>query len=136
MTSPSSQGKPSHDEMDDSSSYPPLVRPVLHDNIPPRLLNGIVAQSQYILKQLSIINQQNEWLIEASVNTNTQVRQTNGRLLKLEEWRKPLDDKKILDKVTWLDRLFNFWTVLAVLVGTFGTLAGFIFTILHAYHLI
>ena len=145
--------RPDSDEITDRSSYPELKKPIFHDNIPSHLLAGIDDQSRYIIQQLSMISQQNEWLISAAIDTNAQVRHTNGRVLGLEEWKRPieeadvaakldkledwkksLDDKNILSKVKAMDKFSNFWTVLIAILVLLASLSGIIVALLHSFH--
>ena len=137
----------------DRSTYPPLEKPIFHDIIPAHLLVGIDAQAKYVIEQLSMISQQNEWLIKAATDTNTQVRHTNGRLIKqeewkasldehniidaitkLQEWKEPLEDRNILAKVQLADKLINFWTIIVAILVLLGSCGASIIAIAEHFH--
>jgi len=99
------------DKKKDESSYPPLERPQFHSNIPPHLLQGVDDQTKYVIESLSLIDQQNQWLIKAAIDTNEQVRHTNGRVKNLE---------KVRDKIT------SFWVVLMGIILSLSTILGLI----------
>jgi hypothetical protein len=101
-----------------SSDYPALEKPVFHDNIPAHLLQNVDEHTKYVIQQLSTISQQNEWLIKAAIDTNKQVRHTNGRVKILESWQTQLDEKIVIEKLGILEKIFNFWTIsFAFIVG-------------------
>ena len=117
----------------ESSSYPELEKPLFHDNIPAHLLVNIDEESRYVIQQLSLISQQNEWLIRAAIDTNEQVRHTNGRVKGLESWKSKLQDKKLENKLAVLDKIFNFWTVSAAFVLGASSIIGMILGVLKAF---
>lgn len=119
-------------EIEKISSYPELERPVFQDNIPAHLLVGIDDRSRYSIQQLSLISQQNEWLIKAATDTNEQVRNTNGRVKLIEVWRTKLEDKQIESKLSVLDKLFGFWAVTTGLIFGAATIAAGVIAALKA----
>ena len=69
--------------MDDlNSDIPPLDVPEFKSTIPAHLTGESPAHVKYIIESLSIIEQQNKWMINVAIETNTQVRKTNGRVNK------------------------------------------------------
>ncbi len=69
------------------SKVPPqdLEIPEFQSLIPVSLLHGVSEREKHILETLSIIQQQNAWLIPMAAKTFAQATATNGRVLKLED---------------------------------------------------
>lgn len=53
-------------------------------NIPPHLLDGADDQTRWLMNEMSKNSQGIEWTCHGLLDTNRQVRRTNGRLLKAE----------------------------------------------------
>lgn len=135
----------SNDRPQSSYNYPELDKPEFKSSIPPHLLNNTDDQTKYVLKQLDMINQQNEWLIRAAVDTNEQVRHTNGRLKSIEKWKETLEEKHITEKLDMMDTfkdtefvevikivktLKSFWVVFGGIIGFLAILGSAILSIL------
>lgn len=82
-----------HEESDSiahESTYPQLELPEFESTIPPHLLNGVSPENQFVMEHINIQTQYIKWLCEAAIDTNQQVRKTNGRLKKVESWKDKL----------------------------------------------
>lgn len=64
------------------SDYPELKLPPdgWKSNIPPSLLTNVEPQMVWLMEQMSKNTQATEWTSHAAMDTNQQVRKTNGRL--------------------------------------------------------
>jgi hypothetical protein len=120
------------DNISHKSNYPELEKPSFHDNIPSHLLVNIDEKDRYVIQQLSMISQQNEWLIRAAIDTNEQVRHTNGRVKGLEAFKSKLQDKNVENKLLVLDKIFNFWTISAAFILGASSIVGMALGVLKA----
>lgn len=67
------------------STYPALQLPKEpQSQIPPYLLEGASPADKYIMEQISILRQHNEWAVNAAMTHDLNIRTTNGRLRKAE----------------------------------------------------
>jgi hypothetical protein len=114
----------------DDSIYAELEPREFSSNIPSHLLKGADEQTKYVLQQLSIIDQQNRWLIKSAVDTNQQVRHTNGRVRALENFREELEKVKTKEKAQFFEKIFNFWTVSLAILAAFVTFGSAVVIIL------
>lgn len=119
---------PHHDDdIAPDSTYPPLLPPVeFKSQIPDHLLMGASDTDRYIMAQISILRQYNDWKVNALVETHSYVRKTNGRLIRAEEDIKDLKADRKSVKVGW--------KVITAIVGgviTVVTLAVSIYQALH-----
>ena len=69
------------------SDYPFLKAPNSSAHIPDHLLEGLTPEMRYLIEQNSLQSQNMEWVIQAILDTNLQVRKTNGRVKKIEVWK-------------------------------------------------
>lgn len=79
-----------HDDSDSiahESTYPQLGLPEFESTIPEHLLAGVSRETQFVMENINIQTQYIKWLCEAAIDTNHQVRKTNGRLKKVETWK-------------------------------------------------
>lgn len=79
----------SHD-FERDSDYKELKLPEYSPQIPSHLLAGLSPEMQHLFEQQSMQSQYLKWTCEAMVDTNKQVRKTNGRLKKVENWKEKL----------------------------------------------
>ncbi len=104
-------------EIEPESTFPALEKPEFKSDIPEYLLKNAGENERYVLMQLSTISQYVEWSVKAQMDTNQAVRRTNGRLIKVEEWKK----------------MFSSWKVLiggiAALIGVVAAVVEIVFTI-------
>lgn len=99
----------SHHESDsiaDESNYPQLELPDFESTIPPHLLEGVSKETQFVMENLNIQTQYIKWLCQSAMDTNMQVRKTNGRLKKVEGWK---------------EKISSFWIVGAAILTFSGT---------------
>ena len=91
-----------HDEF--QSQYPKLERPVFEPRVPAHLLNQLTDEQRYVIEALSKAEQQNEWIINATLENNRIYRdldrriqkgnaQTDARLQNVEGWQKMVTSK-------------------------------------------
>ena len=92
---------------DHESTYPQLELPEFESTIPSHLLTGVSRENQFVMEHINIQTQYIKWLCQAAVDTNQQVRKTNGRLKKVE---------------TWKEKLSSMWVTSAALLTFSGTL--------------
>lgn len=120
----------SHDHNDDvipDSTYPPLDAPAeFKSQIPAPLLVGASPIESYMLEQMSILRQYNDWKVNALVETHAYVRRTNGRLIRAEEDIKGLKGDRKSVKVGW--------KVIGWIVGAIVTVASLAASIYEALH--
>jgi hypothetical protein len=109
------------------SSYPPLRPPgEFKSQIPEHLMVDASPQDRHIMDALSIGSQYDRWLVDALVATHSQVRTTNGRLIRAES---EISDLKA-DRKTVLTG----WKLLtAIAVGLAGVIS-FLITVYKALH--
>ena len=77
-------------DIEKDSDYPPIEIPRFVPVIPDHLLGGLSPEMRYLVEQSSIQSQSQQWLCEKMRDTNLQVRKTNGRLKKVENWKEKL----------------------------------------------
>ena len=97
----------SEDNLNNTSNYPELKMPEYESSIPEHLLEGVSKDTKFIMENLNIQTQYIKWLCEAAINTNEQVRKTNGRLTKVEEWK---------------NRLTSGWSITAAAIAFTGSI--------------
>lgn len=90
------------------STYPIIELPDFHSTIPEHLLQDVSRENRFVMENLNIQTQYIKWLCESAVDTNHQVRKTNGRLKKVETWKEKL----------------SAWWVAAAAIITFGGTAS------------
>lgn len=88
------------------SAYPQLQLPEFESTIPAHLLKGVSKENQFVMENINIQTQYIKWLCEAAIDTNQQVRMTNGRLKKVE---------------TWKEKISSVWVTVAALLTFSGT---------------
>lgn len=88
------------------STYPPLNLPTFESEIPEHLLKGVSQETRFVMENINIQTQYIKWLCEAAIDTNLQVRRTNGRLKRVEVWK---------------DKINNGWVVTAAVMTFLGT---------------
>ncbi len=66
------------------SKYPPLQKPDFKPNIPSFLTENASEQDRFIIEQISILSQYVKWSVDTQIQVHSQVRTTNGRLMKAE----------------------------------------------------
>jgi hypothetical protein len=118
------------------STLMPLEKPHFTSQIPAHLLQDATDRDKYILESLSVITQNNNWLVDETIRQSckletlektvgevkTQTTLTNGRVTRLEDKNtanKESEDelKKILVVKNWIWKLLSsklFWTVSTV----------------------
>lgn len=89
------------------SAYPSLSLPHFESEIPEHLMKDVPTEARYAMEHINIQTQYIKWLCHAVIDTNLQVRKTNGRLRRVE---------------TWKDKINNWWVVSAALITFLGTL--------------
>jgi len=77
----------SNRHIEEESAYPEVKLPDFKSDIPAPLLANAPEETRYILEQLSVLSQYVKWSAPVMVETNLQVRRTNGRLARVEAWK-------------------------------------------------
>ena len=95
------------DPIAQDSTYPKLELPEFESTIPPHLLTGVSRENQFVMENINIQTQYIKWLCEAAIDTNQQVRKTNGRLKKVESWK---------------DKISSIWVTAGAILTFSGTL--------------
>lgn len=116
MRSPSYPPRRLPDLMSDdasNSSYPLLIAPVVQSQIPSVLLETATPQVRFLLEAMSAQSQKTDWLVHVALDTNQQVRITNGKVKKA---RADIDDIRTARAATFA-ALKGGWAVLAAIVG-------------------
>ena len=72
------------------STYPEINIPEFHSTIPEHLLHNVSMENRFVMENLNIQTQYIKWLCESAIDTNLQVRKTNGRLKKVESWKEKI----------------------------------------------
>ncbi len=75
------------------SRYRALHVPEFKSTIPPHLLGKLGDQERYIVETLSRMEQQNSWIVLATVESNAAVMELDERELKVETWRERITSK-------------------------------------------
>lgn len=96
-------------EEENKSEYPELTPPDVNAHIPDHLMEKLTPEMRYLIEQNSIQSQNMQWVINAMIDTNKQVRRTNGRLKRVENWK---------------SKLTNYGTIMAVIFVIVSSLAG------------
>lgn len=94
------------DSSEDDSTYPRIELPEFNSSIPEHLLENVSKENRFVMENLSIQTQYIKWLCQAAVDTNQQVRKTNGRLIKVENWK---------------EKLSQWWVAAAAIFAVSGT---------------
>jgi hypothetical protein len=92
---------------ENESTYPELHVKEFESEIPEHLLVGVSEETRFVMENINIQTQYIKWLCNAVIDTNLQVRRTNGRLRRVELWK---------------DKINNWWVVSAAIVTFLGTL--------------
>jgi hypothetical protein len=91
-----------HDDVIPDSTYPPLEPPgEFKSQIPEHLVEGASKTDQFIMAQISILRQYNDWSVKALLAQDKNVRLTNGRLRRAEEDIRHLKGDEHSVKVGW-----------------------------------
>ncbi len=106
------------------SSYPPLEKPEFKSQIPAHLLAEASPAERHIISELSTLSQFAQWSIGAHLSTDSQVRRTNGRLIKAETNIETLKEDKKTVLTSWK-------TIAALVTGAAGLIA-FLITVYQA----
>lgn len=115
-----------HDDTPLESTYPPLEPPgEFISDIPDHLLKEASQADAFVMRQLSIARQSNEWCVRALVLTHQQVRTTNGRLKQAEAEIEVLKDDKRTITVGW--------KTIAKLVGGIVGFVSFVVMLYQAF---
>ena len=109
----------SQSKEEQESLYTELEMPEFDSAIPEHLLKGITDENKFVMENISMQTQYIKWLCEAAINTNHQVRKTNGRLMRVEEWK---------------NKLSNGWITGAAIFTFLGTISVVIAKIYKALH--
>jgi len=113
----------------------PLDPPKFNDAVPEYLLTVNDEQfRKYQVQQMSLISQQNEWLMTVGKDTNEHCRRTNGRVTSLEKWKDTLDINEIIPTLKLVQRVRSFWTISVVLFGGISAALGIVLGILKLIH--
>lgn len=116
-----------HDDVIPDSTYPALQPPVeFKSQIPDLLLVGASPTDRYMLEQMSILRQYNDWKVQALLGQDKQLRHTNGRLIRAEEDLKDLKSDRKSVKAGW--------KVITAIVGGVITVVTLAVTIYQALH--
>lgn len=98
-------------QLENQSTYAKIEVPDLKSDIPEYLTKDSSEPEKYILAQLSILTQHAKWSSQVLVDVNSNVRRTNGRLIRVEAWKE----------------MFSSWWILAgALISVVGGIVGVI----------
>ena len=92
----------------EDSTYPVIELPEFDSTIPEHLLHDVSKENRFVMENINIQTQYIKWLCQAAVDTNHQVRKTNGRLKKVESWK---------------EKLSNWWVAALAIFTVSGTAA-------------
>lgn len=114
----------------DKSDYKELQVPNIVCEIPQSILDKFPPEYSEIIKNQNIQTQYIKWICSALVDTNTQVRKTNGRVIDLEFITEDvIEDHESLKKLKeYHIKIMNWKTLLGILFGFFLTLIGVVAT--------
>lgn len=76
-----------HDEDPWQSRISPLTRPEVHSSIPEHVIAKLDQQEQYLLKTISQLSTEKEWLITALLRQNQELINAELRLQRVEAWK-------------------------------------------------
>jgi len=94
------------DSYTENSTYPQIELPDFDSTIPEHLLHDVSRENRFVMENLNIQTQYIKWLCQSAVDTNQQVRKTNGRLKIVESWK---------------NKLSNWWVAAAAIFAVGGT---------------
>jgi hypothetical protein len=77
----------------EESRFYELEKPEFHSRIPDSLVDDLNPTDRHVISSLSILEQQNEWLVNSVLRGNQQSRQLDIRLAKVESWKGMLTSK-------------------------------------------
>lgn len=83
----------SQDNDDKESKYRELEAPEFKSLIPPHLLGKLSEQEKYLVETLSVLGQQNAWLINATLEGNKANIELDRKVQSLVRWRAVLTSK-------------------------------------------
>lgn len=92
-------------------------KPTFKSSIPPHLLSRANATERYVVGSLSKMEQQHDWLIETTLETNNNLIDVDSRLRSVERWKLILTSKwavilGVFGFITWLvQAIFTFWKI-------------------------
>lgn len=103
------------------SDYPPIKLEEFKSQIPPHLTQNATELEQYTLNTLSVISQDIHFLKKAMVDTNAQVRKTNGRLKAVEAWKEKFSSAGavFIGLTTFVGALAGLVTALKIIFSNF-----------------
>lgn len=104
------------DEKATDSIYPPLVRPTFHSAVPKHLIEQMEEKDRYMVSQMSIMEQQNEWIISAVVECNRSIRELD---IGMRSSRAQLE-LRLQTAEQWQRMVMSKWAVVVVLAGILG----------------
>lgn len=70
------------------SSIPELQIPTFESQLPPHLGATLSLEMRYLMTEINMINQKQDYLIRVACDSNLQVRRTNGKVLRLQDWQR------------------------------------------------
>jgi len=77
--------------------------PKFKPNIPEYMLEGMDKHNKFLVEQISLINQQNEWQTDMTYKIYNYTKKINGKVVELEHFRQRLDMELELDE-KWHER--------------------------------
>lgn len=111
---------------EDFSDIPVLQVPSFSSTVPEPLKESCDPTTRYILDQISIITQQQEYLIRVMVDSNKQQRRTNGQVKQLRGWREQAQKQiKAIEEADenfgpireWVTKVTHGWRGILFLAG-------------------
>lgn len=70
------------------SSIPELKVPNFESRLPPHLSATLSPEMRYLMTEINMINQKQDYLIRVACDSNLQARRTNGKVLRLQDWQR------------------------------------------------
>lgn len=83
------------------STYPKLERPDFKSQIPAYLLESASDRDRFIIEQLNILTQFIPWSVEAHLLLDSNLRRTNGRLIRAEDNIAAIQSDRKSEKRGW-----------------------------------
>lgn len=95
------------------SQYSPLRVPEFTSQVPAHLLSQLDEGMGYMLHSLSVVQQQNKWIIQSLIDQNTAIRDLDIR----QQASKAAIELRLQSCEAWRDRLTSKWAVIVVIFG-------------------
>lgn len=114
-----------------NEQFDDLTPPEFKSNVPEVLINGLSDVDRYVVEQLSILNQKNDWqtskIAEQAIvlkEVAKQTQKTNGRVTQLEDKSQNFDkrlseDKEVIDTAKKIVKMLSNKYILIAILASF-----------------